>query len=224
MMESYSPMTPAPRYPGWVIEVVKPLQDFILEYVDPREMFGDLTEIAEGESGSVYSARVLRVPTPPPTSHPSRRTHLPTASTSATAIPTASPSTSPNNEDQIKLNAIVAIKQVALLPSGSQKLVDLERELKVMKRMGRQHTNILSMDAVYVDTVDDALWIRMEIMDRSLADVVVLVEDGLVLEEGVMGQVASDVSFLGFSISFYVFFSWFRRTRIWLWRVLIVVV
>ncbi len=95
----------------------------------------------------------------------------------------------------------VAIKQVALVPSGTPKLVDLERELKVMK--GLRHANVLGMDAVYVDTVEDALWIRMELMDRSLADVIGLVEKGLVLEEKPMAQVACDVSLFFLSLSLF---------------------
>ena len=72
--------------------------------------------------------------------------------------------------------------------------------------------NVLSMDAVYVDTVEDALWIRMELMDRSLADVIGL--EGLKVEEGVMGQVAADVRFpfflcLSFSSPLGVFLSCF---------------
>lgn len=150
-----TPFTPASRYPGWVSSVVEPLKDFIDGQTDPRNLYIDLQEIAEGDSGSVFAARVQKLPS------------------SSSAEP------------------FVAIKQVALLPSGSSKLVDLERELKLLK--GLSHPHILSMASLYVDTVDDALWIRMELMDRSLADIIGLIGEGLVLQEKHMAQVASDV-------------------------------
>ncbi|CAL1698166.1 unnamed protein product [Somion occarium] len=154
-----SPVTPAPRYPGWVSAVVAPLQDFIDDKADPRDLFAGLQEIAEGESGSVYVARLLS-----------------------------------GGPSSVSLNAepsFVAIKQVALLPPGSSKLLDLERELKLLK--GLAHPHVLNMKSLYVDIVDDALWIRMELMDRSVADIVSLVGEGLVLQEKHMAQVASDV-------------------------------
>jgi len=58
---------------------------------------------------------------------------------------------------------------------------------------GLWHEHILGMDAMYVDLVEDSLWIRMELMERSLADVLELVEDGLVLHERTMARFASDV-------------------------------
>ena len=131
--------------------------------IDPRTLYFDLQEIAEGESGSVFAARVQKLPS------------------SSSAEP------------------FVAIKQVALLPSGSSKLVDLERELKLLK--GLSHPHILNMSSLYVDTADDALWIRMELMDRSLADVIGLIGEGLVLQEKHMAQVASDVCFQSFNCS-----------------------
>ncbi|KAL4253799.1 protein kinase superfamily protein [Abortiporus biennis] len=150
-----SPHTPAPIYPGWVSEVVAPLRKFINDRVDPRELYTDLQEIAEGESGSVFSARTV------------------------------------DDEDESTSASLIAIKNVALLPSGSSKLVDLERELKILKNTSHQH--ILTMDAMYVDLVDDALWIKMELMDRSLADVVALIAEGIVLNEKAMARIAHDV-------------------------------
>lgn len=153
---SPSPLTPAQRYPGWVSEVVAPLKAFIDGKTDPRDLFSDLQEIAEGESGSVYAARVMSTP-------------------SSSADPT-----------------FVAIKQVALVPSGSAKLVDLQKELTLLKKV--RHENILTMEALYVDLVEDALWIRMELMDRSLADILNLAEEGVALSEAHIAQFARDVS------------------------------
>ncbi|THG96845.1 hypothetical protein EW026_g5063 [Hermanssonia centrifuga] len=48
------------------------------------------------------------------------------------------------------------------------------------------------MDELYVDLVDDALWIRMELMDRSLADVLNLVDEGVEVLETHIAQFASD--------------------------------
>jgi hypothetical protein len=52
------------------------------------------------------------------------------------------------------------------------------------------------MDAFYVNLVDDSVWIRMELMERSLADVVGLVGEGLSLQERMIARFASDVSLL----------------------------
>ncbi|KAI0692334.1 kinase-like domain-containing protein [Cytidiella melzeri] len=137
-----SPVTPALRYSGWVTALVAPIKEFIDETVDPRDLYADLHEVAEGESGSVFAARVVR---------------------------------------SARAGSYVAIKQVALLPSGSQKLVELERELRVMK--GVRHKHLLSMEVLYVDLVEDSLWISMELMDRSLADILNLIEEGVEVQE-----------------------------------------
>ncbi len=157
---SASPLSPAPRYPGWLSSVVAPLKTFINDQLDPRDLYTDLREIAEGESGSVYAARVL------PTAY------------------------SPEKEP----NSYVAIKNIAILPSGSPKITDLESELKLLK--GLSHRHILTMDSLYVDLVEDSLWIRMELMERSVADAIALVEEGIDLNEKIMAQVAHDVSAL----------------------------
>jgi p21-activated kinase 1 len=52
------------------------------------------------------------------------------------------------------------------------------------------------MEAMYVDLQEDALWIRMELMERSLADVVALVEEGHLerIDEKIVARFACDVS------------------------------
>lgn len=158
-----SPVSPAPpRYPGWVSEVVAPLSEFIDEAKDPRLLFGDLREIGEGESGSVYAAKVLK------TKKQSREY----ADTTDAHY--------------------VAIKNVPLVPKGSPKLVNLQRELRLTR--GVRHQNVLNMEELFVDIVEDALWIKMELMERSLADMLLLVEEGIVLEEKPIASFASDVS------------------------------
>ena len=153
------PPTPSRRYQGWLSKVMVPLQEFIDEDADPRELYFDLQEIAEAESGSVYAARVTK-------------------------------------PDALGLSpdvSFVAIKNIPILPSGSHKLVDLRKELTLTR--GVLHENVLTMDALYVDLVEDSLWIRMELMERSLADVVGLVAEGLMVQERMIARFASDVYF-----------------------------
>lgn len=159
-----SPISPAPpRYPGWVTEVVAPLSEFIDEAKDPRLLFGILREVGEGESGSVYAAKVLK------TKKQSRE------------------------DADVPVAETVAIKNVPLVPKGSPKLVNLQRELRLTR--GVHHPNVLNMEELFVDIVEDALWIKMELMERSLADMLLLVEEGIVLEEKPIALFASDVSY-----------------------------
>ena len=180
--------SPGQRYPGWVSNVLSKigLETFVDEKVDPRDYFEGLTEVAEGESGFVYQAKVVRTV---PGSKLTKRGPQP--------------------------GGVVAIKAVPILPSGSSKLEDLRREVEAMKRVfeddrsaatpspfssssgyraGMGH--VLIMEALYVDLQEDSLWIRMELMERSLADVVALVEDGHMekMDEKVVARFASDVS------------------------------
>ncbi|KAJ7489241.1 kinase-like protein [Mycena latifolia] len=153
----------AHRYSGWVAAAVAPLADFIDEAADPRDFYCDLQEIAEGESGSVYS--VALVPTAP-----LHRLKLP-------------PLVRARDVDDVEngRRTLVAIKCVALLPGGSQKLTDVERECRLLR--GLWCEQVRGIDALYVDLVEDALWIRMELMERSLAGVASLVYVGLRLKE-----------------------------------------
>jgi len=152
-----SPATPVRRYRGWVSHVVAPLEEFIDQVADPRELYYDLQEIAEAESGSVFAARV----------------------------------TKPKSLGLASDVSFVAIKNVPILPSGSHKIMDLRNELTLMG--GVSHENVLTMDALYIDLVEDSLWIRMELMERSLADVVGLVTEGLMVQERMIARFASDV-------------------------------
>ncbi|KAG6857011.1 hypothetical protein H0H87_010683 [Tephrocybe sp. NHM501043] len=188
-----TPLSPFQRYRGWLSAVVAPLEAYIDDAVDPREVYLDLQEIAEGESGSVFAARLV------PDATVLGRLRLPEGVRRR------------DGEDLAQgRTTVVAIKSVAILPSGSPKLVDLERELGLMRVArkggeagvgvgageegeGEGHENILAMEAVYVDLVEDALWIRMELMERSLADVIGLVPSGLILGDRTIARFASDV-------------------------------
>lgn len=179
--------SPAQRYPGWVSNVLSKvgLETFVDEKIDPREYFGGLTEVAEGESGFVYQAKVVRTV---PGSKLTKRGPQP--------------------------GGVVAIKAVPILPSGSTKLEDLRREVEVLKRVSEDDrpattsppfsstlgcpagmAHVLLIEAMYVDLQEDCLWIRMELMERSLADVVALVEEGHMerLDEKVVARFASDM-------------------------------
>ena len=180
--------SPGQRYPGWVSDVLSKvgLEVFVDKKVEPRDYFEGLTEVAEGESGFVYQAKVIRTV---PGSRLTKRVPQP--------------------------GAVVAIKAVPILPSGSTKLEDLMREVEAMKRVFEDDRSaasspfsssasgcsvraghVLIMEAMYVDLQEDALWIRMELMERSLADVVALVEEGQLerIDEKVVARFASDVS------------------------------
>lgn len=168
-----TPATPSPRYQGWVTEVVAPLEEFIDDLYDPRELFGNLIEIAEGESGSVYAARVLL--------------HQPKA-----RMKRKSKKSQRHIYDELPIGSMVAIKNIPISPTGSPKLQELFRELKIMSNV--RHKNILSMDGLYVDFVEDALWIQMELMERSLADILALADEGLIMQETIIARFSSDVS------------------------------
>jgi len=202
--------SPAQRYPGWVSDVLSKvgLETFVDEKVEPRDHFDGLTEVAEGESGFVYQAKVLRTV---PRSKLTKR------------VP--------------QLGGVVAIKSVPILPSGSSKLEDLRKEVEVMKRVFEDDrsaasspfspasgcpagvAHVLIMEAMYVDLQEDALWIRMELMERSLADVVALVEEGRLerIDEQVIARFAYDVrtfAFLGATTDRFVFLSDFPSSEL----------
>ena len=51
--------------------------------------------------------------------------------------------------------------------------MDLRRELEFARAL--RHANVLRMERLYVDVVEESLWIGMELLDRSLADVLAVV-------------------------------------------------
>ncbi|KIK53365.1 hypothetical protein GYMLUDRAFT_179098 [Collybiopsis luxurians FD-317 M1] len=168
-----APSTPILRYQGWLAEVVKPLEEYIDESIDPREYYVDLDEIAEGDSGSVFIARISQH------ANLARLTKLPLL------IKARDVQRRANGE-----TVSVAIKVVPIPPSGSKKLDELKHELELLR--GVTHDNILGIHALYMDLVEDSLWVRMELMERSLTDVVVLCDEGLVLQESVIARFTKD--------------------------------
>ncbi|KAI4517510.1 kinase-like protein [Schizophyllum commune Loenen D] len=170
--QAEAPLPPMPRVHGWLADAVAPFANFIDEPIDPRAAYVDLQEIAEGESGSVFAA------------------HLVESYVGKLRLP-ASVAARDAHDRAAGQRTLVAIKQVAVTPHGSQKLLDLQHELRLMR--GLAHENILGMDAMYVDVVEDMLWIRMDLMERSLADVIELVNEGLMLQERMIARFAGDI-------------------------------
>ncbi|KAJ7241266.1 hypothetical protein C8J57DRAFT_1561458, partial [Mycena rebaudengoi] len=82
-----------------------------------------------------------------------------------------------------------------------EKLVDVRRELKVLRGLCASiYWAWMRRMWLYVDLVEDALWIWIE---RSLADMVGLMEEGLGLQEPrIIALLMSDVSFFFFRARF----------------------
>jgi Protein kinase domain len=174
-------ISPVPRYRGWLSEILVPLEEFIDDRVEPRDRYVDLKEIAEGEFGYVYAARVNRL------------------------LPVLSPR---GGDVERNADEFVAIKAVPILPTGSPKLDDLKRELNLLRNV--KHPHVLTMDGLYVDLVEDSLWIRMELMERSLADMVTLVDEGIFIPEKVIARFAGDVSKSSYLLFFFLAYFFFR--------------
>jgi hypothetical protein len=168
-----SAVSPTPEaFRGWVMDILAPLEEFLDTDTDPRERYTDLSEIAEGESGSVFAARALPESE---TSAPSKRKRSRRQDTSPSALST-----------------LVAIKIIPVDPAGSPKIAQLRAELERMREV--RHANVLTMDRLFVDFGEDALWIRMELMERSLADVIALADEGAEITEPIIARFAMDVS------------------------------
>ena len=194
-----------PRYPSWLAAGVLPLAEFIDDSSDPRALFTDLQEIAQGESGSVYSACAT------PTVVSQFRPPTPTS-----PVFEISPEGDEADEGLVQSKrGLIAIKCVPLLRGRTEKLADLRRELELARVL--RHANILRMERLYVDVAEESLWIGMELMDRSLADVLAVVgeevgsapvaleaqeegDDGEVVEisETMVARFVRDVSVLPF--------------------------
>ena len=152
-----------PRYPSWLAAGVLPLAEFIDDSSDPRALFTDLQEIAQGESGSVYSACAT------PTVASQFRPPTPTSPVSEIF-----PEGDGADEGLAQsMQGLVAIKCVPLLRGHTEKLADLRRELELARAL--RHANVLRMERLYVDVAEESLWVGMELMDRSLADILAVV-------------------------------------------------
>ena len=199
-VEGQDPSSPRPDA---LHPLLAPLHGFISP-LDPSALFTELVEIAEGESGSVYAARAsaefpsmkqssaLERPIPAGTSHVAiKRIQLPPL------LPSGSPSSSATESPAGADESLLHIKISSLL-----------HELTLLRNV--EHEHLLLLDGAYVHTsvnadespeenaskaatLDTSLWIRMELMERSLADVIALVAQGLALQERMVARFTSDV-------------------------------
>ncbi|KAG8760547.1 hypothetical protein FRC14_002788 [Serendipita sp. 396] len=170
------------RSPSKYPDLLKPLISYINDG-DPRKIFTNLEQIAEGESGDIFAAN---------TSDPVSLSVLPTA----------------DSEGEGTLH-IVAIKCVRVEDTNSSKVASLKKEAAIFSTIG-SHQSILAYSGMWIaDTLSSAdgsgahaqgqpsplqeLWIQMELMERSLADLIALFEEGLKLEERHVARFALDI-------------------------------
>ena len=183
--EASTEVSQNPRYPAWLAALVLPLAEFIDDAADPRAIFTDLQEIAQGESGSVYAAHAMPAVAqqfqPMTPRSPARRL----------------------SQESCEAAAQVAIKRVQIPRESSSlpKLAELRRELELTRAL--RHANVLHMERLYVDVVEESLWIGMELMDRSLADVLSVAGEEAVdgsgpvaVSEKMVARFVWDVSFV----------------------------
>ncbi|KIJ60902.1 hypothetical protein HYDPIDRAFT_116587 [Hydnomerulius pinastri MD-312] len=186
-----SPLSSSQPSSGLQHPLLTSLQPYIVP-LDPSSRFVDLVEIAEGESGSVFAARAASTGSQvevQPQEGTDRSIPAGTSHVAIKRIPLPPLSTSPSLSDDSPL---------------SSKLASLLHELMLLRNL--EHEHLLLLDGVYVgpgaddedspepaSVLDTSLWIRMELMERSLADVVGLVGEGLALQERMVGRFSSDV-------------------------------
>ncbi|KAG8977770.1 hypothetical protein FRB90_008698 [Tulasnella sp. 427] len=134
-------------------------------------MFSRFQQIAEGQYGLVYAAK------------------------SADARP-------PPAGDAKAGSDMIALKVVHVTSTNQPKFTALQNELKLLERV--HHENVLTYDGIYLvdavsgkevnqDTGLTMLWLEMELMERSLADILAFVPEGLVIEESHIAKFAQDI-------------------------------
>jgi hypothetical protein len=145
--------------------IFEPLNPY-LSATDPMVRFSDLTQVAEGQSGPVYAAR---------------------AKDASNSISGSS------NPSSARFGALVAVKTIKIKEESdgapAPRVVALAEEMRVMKDV--QHEHILTSAGLFVN--GDTLWIEMELMERSLADMLPLIDEGLIVAEPEVARFASDV-------------------------------
>ncbi|EJD36209.1 hypothetical protein AURDEDRAFT_92792 [Auricularia subglabra TFB-10046 SS5] len=140
------------KKPIYLPAELEPLRELIHLNTDAREMFGELVLVAQGQYGDVYAANQGG----PPCALKIAPLYIAAPLTPASA---ASKASTPGVFDEF--GHLRAVKV-------SPKMAMLKHELVYIGRM--RHEHVLGMDALYF--VEDSLWIRMELMVRSLADLV----------------------------------------------------
>ncbi|KAF8146828.1 kinase-like domain-containing protein [Mycena galopus ATCC 62051] len=165
---------PVARYQSWLESAISPFTGFIDILINPREYYLDLEEIAEcpGGTATLYVAR------------------LADCLDDSLALP-AHVKEQDRQDRLAQRTTFVAIKSVPILPSGNAKLDEVLHELSIMRDLRCE--NVLSMDALYVDPEEDALWIRMELMARSLLGIIELSKAGLTLSDRIIAGFTKDI-------------------------------
>ncbi|KAJ7023178.1 hypothetical protein C8F04DRAFT_970480, partial [Mycena alexandri] len=157
----------------WVASAISPLSAFIDLQVNPRHHYVDLQEIADGPGGTTL--------------------HVARINSEHHGLLTLQEDVKEQDERALLAGrpTFVAIKTVPIMPAGGAKLGEVLQELTAIR--GIQSANILQLDALYVDPLEDALWIRMELMTRTVASVITLGSAGLVLADRVIAGCVKDI-------------------------------
>ena len=100
----------------------------------------------------------------------------------------------PRSSPSAKFGTLVAVKMIRVEEEGSPKVEALAAEMDVMSQV--RHEHVLATAGLLVH--GDTLWVEMELMERSLADMLPLVEHGLVIAESEVARFARDVCFVPF--------------------------
>jgi hypothetical protein len=171
-------------------QLFAPLNPY-LSATDPLVRFSDLTQVAEGQWGPVYAARARE------------------ADTSVSGKSSSSGSSTGS-----RFGTLVAVKTIKVEEEGSPKVATLASELAVMANV--RHEHVLFATGLFVS--EDTLWVEMELMERSLADMLPLVEEGLVVSEPEVARFTSDVSSSHVSSPASLILVWYRyspASHIW---------
>ncbi|KAF8335870.1 kinase-like domain-containing protein [Cantharellus anzutake] len=134
-----------------------------LSIASPLSRFSDLTQVAEGQYGPVFAARASE----------------------GDGISGSSMSTNGTS----RLNTLVAVKLIHVNKEDSPKVHALAQEVSIMSKV--RHEHVLTTAGLFVQ--DNTLWVEMELMERSLADMLPLVGEGLIFQEAEVARFASDV-------------------------------
>ncbi|KAK7041506.1 hypothetical protein VNI00_009374 [Paramarasmius palmivorus] len=173
VLNSLEPLEEPPEvYCGWLSSLIQPLKRFITPANDFKDYYYDLQEISDTINGSVFlaKARIERI------SH----TFL-----------------SKFHQPSVAKQTMVAIRCIFLVPSWTSALEELKHELSTLD--GLSHANIHRIDALYIDFLDDSLWIRTELMKCRLSHILELVSKGIILREDAIATATADlVQALGF--------------------------
>lgn len=155
-------------------KLLEPVAEFVLPG-DPRHIFGEMHLVAEGESGGIFAAKVLG-----------------DAGTPVTSTSNWSRTTSSSISSLI--GSVVAIKRMRVCDETGPRIKTLQHELSVLSACG-QHANILTYGGMWLGNDPYVeLWLQMELMERSLADLIALFQEGLSIEERHVARFAYDAA------------------------------